>query len=90
MRKDITRGFGVLATKFGILERQFKGWYVEDLRILINCCIIMHNMMTEVRRDKFSFLDLLDEEDINVDGEDDATEEVGSIFPIDQVDVGQI
>ena len=56
VRKDIERAFGVLIAKFGILERLLKGWYVKDSSILINCCIIMHDMVTEVRRDDFYFI----------------------------------
>ena len=42
-RKDIERAFGLLVSKFGILEIPLRGWYLEDLRSLIDCCIIIHN-----------------------------------------------
>ena len=45
VRKDIERAFGVLVSKFGILERPLRGWYLEDLLSLNDFCITIHNMV---------------------------------------------
>ena len=59
VRKDIERCFGVLVQKYGILQRPLRGWFIADIRTMINCCIILHNMTTEARRSNFSFKDLI-------------------------------
>lgn len=56
MRKDIKRWFGVLVEKFGILNRPLWGWYVKDIKEVIDC-VILHNMTHEVRRDNYNFTD---------------------------------
>ena len=90
VRKDIERAFGVLISRFGILERPLRGWYQQDLRILIDCCIIMHNMITAERCHSFRFNDLngdLDEEDDAYSADEE--EEVETIFPDIEVNVNE-
>jgi hypothetical protein len=48
-RKDVERAFGVLTRKFQILTRQLEYWELEDIKRIISGCILMHNMMVEVR-----------------------------------------
>jgi Plant transposon protein len=48
-RKAIERAFGVLQQKFQILTRPVELWYKEDIKDVVEACIILHNMMVEVR-----------------------------------------
>ena len=88
-RKDIERAFGVLVSKFGILERPLRGWYLEDLRSLIDCCIIIHNMVIKEQCTGFRFNDLnndLNEEDHDENSDNDEAN-VDTIFPEDEVEM---
>ena len=61
-------------SKFGILERPLRGWYLEDLCSLIDCCIIIHNMVINERCACFRFNDLnndLNEEDYDGNSDND-------------------
>jgi Plant transposon protein len=51
-RKDVERAFGVLTRKFQILARPLEYWHLEDIKRIIFGCILMHNMMVEVRIDR--------------------------------------
>lgn len=91
VRKDIERAFGVLLSRFRTLERHLRGWYLENLRILIDCCIIMLNMITAERCAGFRFNDLnndLDDEEDDDNSADDE-EEVETIFPDDEINVNE-
>jgi hypothetical protein len=48
-RKDVERSFGVLTRKFQILARPIEYWDLEDIKQIISGCILMHNMMVQVR-----------------------------------------
>jgi Plant transposon protein len=48
-RKDVERAFGVMTRKFQILTRPIEYWDLEDIKRIISGCILMHNMMVEVR-----------------------------------------
>jgi hypothetical protein len=50
VRKDVERAFGVLVKRFHYLKRPFRNWYLADIRNILHCCIIMHNMIVEARR----------------------------------------
>jgi hypothetical protein len=63
VRKDIERCFGVLVSKYHILQRPLRGWYIEDIRTMVNCCIILHNMTIESRRNTFVFNDLISDQE---------------------------
>lgn len=39
----------VLVAHFGVLERRLCGWYIEEITSMVNCCITIHNMITEAR-----------------------------------------
>jgi Plant transposon protein len=49
VRKDIECAFGVLISCFHVLERPLRNWYLEDIKNLLHCCVILHNMITEAR-----------------------------------------
>jgi hypothetical protein len=49
-RKDVERFFGVLVSRFHILGRPLRFWYMEDICNLLYCCVIMHNMIVEEHR----------------------------------------
>ena len=49
VRKDIECAFGVLISRFHVLERPLRNWYLEDIKNLLHCSVILHNMITEAR-----------------------------------------
>ena len=44
------RAFGVLQAKFAIVKGPARLWYVEDLKYIMTCCVILHNMAVEDER----------------------------------------
>ncbi|XP_057773379.1 uncharacterized protein LOC131021087 [Salvia miltiorrhiza] len=46
-RKDVERAFGVLQARWGIIRCPARNWYVEHLKDIMLCCIILHNMIVE-------------------------------------------
>jgi Plant transposon protein len=48
-RKCVERAFGILRRKFQILSRPFELLFEEDIRNVVDTCIILHNMMVEAR-----------------------------------------
>ena len=48
-RKDIERAFGVLQRKFHILIKDYELWYIADIGMIVEACIILHNMMVAER-----------------------------------------
>lgn len=52
-RKDIERAFGTLVQQFQILQRPLRNWLWTDIVDLLDCCIILHNMIVEERRETF-------------------------------------
>ena len=73
VRKDVERCFGVFILKFGILERSLRGWCIADIKTLVDCCAIIHNMTIEYRRNNFVFTNLRDifEEAVDIECEHD-------------------
>jgi Plant transposon protein len=47
VRKDIECAFGVVIQRFKVLQRPYRGWYLEDIVTLLHTCVILHNMVTE-------------------------------------------
>jgi hypothetical protein len=43
-RKDVERAFGVLQAKYAIIKGPARQWSVEDLKYIVDCVIILHNM----------------------------------------------
>jgi hypothetical protein len=58
-RKDIERAFGVLVQRFQILQRPLKNWYWQEIVDIVDCCIILHNMVVESRRESYIVSDYL-------------------------------
>ena len=50
VRKDIERAFGILVKQWQILDRTFRQWDKDEIAKILDCCIIMHNMVVEHRR----------------------------------------
>ena len=48
-RKSVERAFGILRRKFQILSRPIELLHIEDIRNIVDTCIILHNMMVELR-----------------------------------------
>ena len=53
MRKDVERAFGVLVQRFQIVAKPIKLWYRDDIAAVVKCCVILHNMTVEARRDSY-------------------------------------
>lgn len=49
VRKDVERVFAVLTLKFQILARPFRLWELSDINIVMQTCVIIHNMQVEER-----------------------------------------
>ncbi|XP_057773325.1 uncharacterized protein LOC130992600 [Salvia miltiorrhiza] len=45
--KDVECAFGVLQARWGIIRSLARGWYVEYLKDIMMCCIILRNMIIE-------------------------------------------
>ena len=77
VRKDIERCLEVLVSKFKILERPLRRWFM-DVKTMVDCCIILHNMVIEFCRENFIHTDLREDFEQEVKIDDDGDE---SIFP---------
>jgi hypothetical protein len=49
--KDVKCAFEIIVQQFHVLAQPLRSWYQEDLMNLVNCCVIIHNMVVEARRD---------------------------------------
>ncbi|KAG7356908.1 plant transposon protein [Nitzschia inconspicua] len=47
VRKDIECSFGVLVQRFHVLQRPLRQWFLDEIKDVLYCCIILHNMITE-------------------------------------------
>jgi hypothetical protein len=47
VRKDIKRAFGGLKSKWHILTSPIWLWYEDNIKLIVKCCIVLHNMMVE-------------------------------------------
>jgi len=56
-RKDIERAFGVIVKKWQILQQPLRLWYLEDIELVLDCCIIFHNMVVENKRNNYTIND---------------------------------
>ncbi|XP_038679425.1 uncharacterized protein LOC119980701 [Tripterygium wilfordii] len=48
--KDVERAFGVLQAKWAITEGPIRFWDEETVTNIMNCCIILHNIIIEDER----------------------------------------
>lgn len=55
VRKCVERLFGVLKSRFDILDRPGRLWYKEDMNTVLRACVIMHNMIVQVSKDEYVF-----------------------------------
>lgn len=53
VRRDVERAFGVLISRWHILQRPLRLLYLEDIESLVKACVILHNMVVECRRDTY-------------------------------------
>lgn len=51
-RKDIERTFGILQARWSIIKQPGRLWKMCNLREIMYCCIILHNMVVEARLEK--------------------------------------
>ena len=49
-RKDIERAFGVLQARYHIVKQPARAWHPDTMQKIMECCIILHNMMVEDER----------------------------------------
>ena len=56
IRKDVERAFGILKARWHFLMYSCRLWYLDDITVIVQACLILHNMVIEYERD-------LDEED---------------------------
>lgn len=53
VRKDVERAFGVLLSRWHILAKPAMFHDKEICKLVMECCIILHNMIVEARRDGY-------------------------------------
>jgi len=88
VRKDIERCFGVLVKKFGILKQPFRNWYLDDITQIVECCVIIHNMTIDERRQNYTFNDVRENgEDVAEDAPDLGVHE--SLFGLPEVGIDE-
>jgi hypothetical protein len=51
IRKEVECAFGMLKSRFGILGQPTRLWYQDRMKYVVTCCIILHNMIIELRGD---------------------------------------
>ena len=54
VRKDVERAFGVLVARWHILQRPARLWFLDDINLVMEACIILQNMVFEHRRATYS------------------------------------
>ena len=47
LRKDVDRAFGVLQSRYQIIDKRCKLWNQDNMKDIITACVILHNMIVE-------------------------------------------
>ena len=50
-RKDVERSFGVLQSRWAIIENPSRQWDLNTINDILMACVIMHNMIIEDEKD---------------------------------------
>jgi hypothetical protein len=53
VRKDAERAFGVLISRFKFLEVALRCWDISLVSEIVDCLVILHNMIVEERREEY-------------------------------------
>jgi hypothetical protein len=53
-RKSVERVFAVLFKRFRILDIPSRLWMAEDMGCILKCCVILHNMVADARKQKYT------------------------------------
>jgi hypothetical protein len=75
-RKDVERSFGVLRKRWSWLKQPCRMYFVEDIGLLLKCCLILHNMVIEDERHEST-----NDTDYLSDGQDPNASDNGVIAP---------
>ncbi|GAA0173901.1 hypothetical protein LIER_41619 [Lithospermum erythrorhizon] len=54
-RKHVERAFGVLQSRFQIIQESARLWDLDDLSTIMRTCIILHNMIVEDERATYGY-----------------------------------
>ena len=63
-----TRIWSVLVAQFEILKNPIRKWHMDDIKNILYCCIIVHNMVTAERRSTLIDADVMPEEEMEAGG----------------------
>ena len=65
-----TRIWSVLVAQFEILKNPIRKWHMDDIKNILYCCIIVHNMVTAERRSTLIDADVMPEEEAEAEDEE--------------------
>ena len=65
-----TRIWSVLVAQFEILKNPIRNWHMDDIKNILYCCIIVHNMVTAERRSTLIDADVMPEEEAEAEDEE--------------------
>ena len=74
-----------MVRRFGTLKNPIRNWFLKDIKNILDCCMILHNVCVETNKDCFVFNDKRDE---NMEEEDKDAPMSTSLFSITKNDNG--